>query len=99
FLPVSQADLAMLTDIVTQQWLVQSAGADMPPQSGSLVSGFKLLLGPQAVDLRWNLPFDRSEWPHRLPVLRDGWRIDLICRYRPLIYYSAFGPAAIMQQF
>ena len=32
-------------------------------------------------------------------MLLDGWRIDLICRYRPLIYYAACGSAAFMQQF
>jgi hypothetical protein len=56
-------------------------------------------VGSLAIDLRWNLPFDRSEWPHRLPVLRDGWRIDQIYRYRPVIYYAAFGAAFVMQQF
>jgi hypothetical protein len=99
FLPVTQSDLAVLGDLQTAQWLVQSAEVGVPPQSGRLLPGYRLALGVLEIDLRWNLPFDRSEWPHRLPVLVDGWRIDLICRYRPLIYYAACGPAAIMQQF
>jgi hypothetical protein len=86
FLPVSQPDLAVLADMLAGQWLVQSAGAGVPPQSGRLMPGFTLSVGPLAIDLRWNLPFDRSEWPHRLAVLQDGWRISQIYRYRPLIY-------------
>ncbi|MFL5289089.1 MAG: hypothetical protein ACJ8AW_51090 [Rhodopila sp.] len=99
FLPVSRPDLAVLTEIQTAQWLVQSADTGVPPQYGRLMPGFRLSVGGLDIDLRWNLPFDRSEWPHRLPVLLDGWRIDLICRYRPLIYYAACGSAAFMQQF
>jgi hypothetical protein len=99
FLPIDQPDLAVLSDMVTGRWLVQSADASTPPHSGTLMSGFRLSVGPLVIDLRWTLPFDRSEWPHRLPILRDGWRIDKLYRYRPLIYYAAFSAAAIMHQF
>ena len=32
-------------------------------------------------------------------MLRDGWRIDQICRYQPLVYYSAFGSPDHLEQF
>jgi hypothetical protein len=99
FLPIDQPDQAVLADVLAGRWLVQPADAGTPPQSGTLMSGFRLSVGPLVIDLRWNLPFDRSEWPHRLPILRDGWRIDKLYRYRPLIYYAAFSAAAIMHQF
>ncbi|PPQ25790.1 hypothetical protein [Rhodopila globiformis] len=98
FLPINLPDLAVVNDLLAGRWLVQSADTGMP-QGGTLLSGFRLSVGTLAIDLRWNLPFDRSEWPHRLPVLRDGWRIDKLCRYRPLIYYTAFNAPAIMHQF
>jgi hypothetical protein len=99
FLAITQDDVAVLASILSGVWLVQSADASMRPEHGSLPGGFVMRVGPLAVDLRWNLPFDRSEWPHRLPVLRDGWRIDLIYRFRPLVYFAAFGGPAFMQQF
>jgi hypothetical protein len=60
---------------------------------------FSLLLGDVAVDLGYQMPLDPANWPHRLTLLRQGWRIEPICLYRPLVYYAAFGSAAIMQPF
>jgi hypothetical protein len=99
FMAISGDDVAVLADVLSGEWLVQSADSGTRPERGSLTPGFVLNVGSLAVDLRWNLPFDRSQWPHRLPVLRDGWRIDLIYRFRPLVYFAAFGGSAFMQQF
>ena len=60
---------------------------------------FHLHVGDLAVDLRYQMPFDLANWPNRLTLLRDGWRIDQICRYRPLIYYAAFGSPENLEQF
>jgi hypothetical protein len=60
---------------------------------------FHLLVGELEADLRFQLPFDRATWPDRLTLLRDGWRIDQICLYRPLIYYSVFREAEYIEQF
>jgi hypothetical protein len=57
-----------------------------------------LRIGSLALDLRWNVPLDLSEFPHRLTVLRDGWRIDRIARYRPLVFYTAFGDSGAVEQ-
>ncbi len=51
------------------------------------------------IDLRHQMPFDLASWPHRLTLLRDGWRIEQICQYRPLVYYSVFDRPEIMEQF
>lgn len=99
FLAASEADTSVLKDLAAGKWLVQSGGAAMHPESAVLVRHFGLRIGPLDIDLRWNLPFELSEWPHRLSVLKDGWRIDLIYQYRPLIYFAAFGADAVMQQF
>jgi len=99
FLAITGDDLTVLAGIMSGEWLVQSTEPGTPPERGNPGRGFSLTFGPAAFDLRWNLPFDRSEWPHRLPLLRDGWRIDLIYRFRPLIYFAAFGAPEIMRQF
>jgi hypothetical protein len=99
FLPISQDDVVVLAGFLAGEWLVQSAAPGTRPERGSIGGGFLIRVGPVAFDLRWNLPFDRSEWPHRLPVLRDAWRIDQIYRFRPLVYFAAFGGPVFMQQF
>ncbi len=99
FLAITGDDVAILAAVLAAEWLVQSADRGTRPERGSVTPGFLLKVGTVAIDLRYNLPFDRSEWPHRLPLLRDGWRIDMIYRYRPLIYFAAFGAPEIMQQF
>jgi hypothetical protein len=97
FLPMSQIDLDVLRTIMTSAWLTRSSGALAErPATGAL---FHLHVGDLSVDLRFQLPFDLANWPDRLTLLRDGWRIDQICQYRPLIYYSAFGSAEIIEQF
>jgi hypothetical protein len=98
FLPLKETDLAALRDIVGSAWLVRS---DEPkrPVKGQTGPGFALLIGSLQVDLRWNLPLDLSEFPFRLTLLRDGWRIDHIYRFRPLVYYAALNSPSIMRQF
>jgi hypothetical protein len=97
FLPITTADFNALRDIVTSQWLIQS---DEPPQPapGELGAGFVLRVGSLPIDLRWNVPFDLSEFPHRLTVLREGWRIDRAFRFRPLVFYTAFGAAEASEE-
>jgi hypothetical protein len=97
FLPLSQADLDVLRTIVESAWLTRSSGTLAErPTLGPL---FHIHVGDLSADLRFQLPFDLAGWPDRLTLLRDAWRIDQICQYRPLIYYSAFGSPEILQQF
>ena len=80
-----------------RSWLVRSSGELVErPTLGAL---FHLHVGDLAVDLRYQLPFDLANWPNRLTLLRDGWRIEQICRYQPLVYYSAFGSPDHHEQF
>lgn len=97
FLPVSQADFTALQSMPRDAWLTGQSGAATQP--AALEAGFNLRIGPLLTDLRWNLPFDLSDFPFRSTLLQDGWRIDQIHRYRPLVYYAAFGSAAYMRQF
>jgi hypothetical protein len=98
FLPLTPADLGALREIGSSRWLVKSDDVKQPVH-GHLSPGFMLAIGSLGVDLRWNLPLELSEFPHRLTLLRDGWRVDQVYRYRPLVYYAAFGDPAIIQQF
>jgi hypothetical protein len=97
FLPLSPTDLDTLRTILASSWLTRASGALAErPTTGGL---FHLHVGDLAADLRFQVPFDLTNWPQRLTLLRDGWRIDQICRFHPLIYYAAFGQREILEQF
>jgi hypothetical protein len=97
FLPLSPADLDALRLILTSSWLTRSSGVlTERPTTGPL---FHLHIGELSADLRFQVPLDLASWPDRLTLLRDGWRIDQICQYRPLIYYAAFSSREILEQF
>jgi hypothetical protein len=97
FLPVSEVDLDVLRQILASSWLIRSSGALI--EHPTTWRFFNLQVGELMIDLRHQMPFDLANWPHRLTLLRDGWRIEQICRYRPLVYYSVFDRPEIMEQF
>jgi hypothetical protein len=97
FLPVSEVDLDALRQILASSWLIRSSGALI--ERPTTWRFFNLQLGELMIDLRHQMPFDLASWPHRLTLLRDGWRIEQICQYRPLVYYSVFDRPEIMEQF
>jgi len=99
FLPLGSNDLAILRGLLAGQWLLGSTAPDIGPQPASLQPGFVVRIGPLDIDLRWNLPFEVSGWPHRLTVSRDVWKIERLFRYRPLVYFAAYGDALVMRQF
>lgn len=99
FLTIDATDLDVLRGILAARWLVRSAGEAMRPERPVLAHGFGLRIGTMEVELRWNLPFSLGEWPNRLTLLRDAWRIEQIYRYRPLVYFVAFGNSIVMRQF
>ena len=97
FLPLSPVDLDALRVILASSWLIRSSGVlTERSTTGKL---FHLHIGDLAADLRFQMPFDLTSWPDRLTLLRDGWRIDQACLYRPLIYYAAFDSSETLEQF
>jgi hypothetical protein len=96
FVPLSEADLTVLRGLLAQRWPI---GPGMQPEAATMQPGFPMRVGALDLDLRWNLPFDTTDWPNRLTVSWDVWRIERLFRYRPLVYFVAFGDEATMRQF
>ena len=106
FLLIQPKDLLHLRFLLVNRWLVRSSGhlsnAEMTGQ------GFGLRLGEIEIDLRGNTPLrTRIGVPDAIAadvpflstwIVRDGWRIEELLLYRPLIYYAAFGPDAYFDQ-
>jgi hypothetical protein len=89
FFLVSTEDLDLLEDLKQHQWLVKSTRVLLDKESITLGSGGILKVGSFEIPLAHNLPFDRSNYPFRLTVLVDGWRIEELFLYKPLIYFVA----------
>ncbi len=96
FVALTDTDLAVLRGLLAHRW---SIGATPAAEIATLDTGFLLRVGPLEIDLRWNLPFDTADWPNRLTISWDVWRVEQLFRYRPLVYFVAFGAATTMRQF
>lgn len=99
FLPLSPADFTVIRGLLDATWLLGTTAPEIGPQTASLQPGFAVRIGPLDIDLRWNLPFEVSGWPHRLTVSRDVWKIERLFRYRPVVYFAAYGDPLVMRQF
>ncbi len=96
FVAIGDGDLAVLRGLLAGLWLTE---ADEAPVAAAMAPAFGVRIGGLPVDLRFNLPFDRTDWPNRLTVHTDVWRVRQIHRYRPLVYFVVFGDARVMRQF
>ena len=96
FVVIGAGDLAVLRGLLAGHWLTE---ADAAAVAAAMAPAFGVRIGGVPVDLRFNLPFDRTDWPNRLVVHTDVWRVRQIHRYRPLVYFVVFGDARVMRQF
>ena len=105
FLFLTPEDFAIIRLVMARSWIIGSTKQLVGPAQAGLREGFILALGPLALDLRYNLPFIVHEAgpggscdPFSLTVLIDGWKIERIHRYDPMIYLTAFGSPDIMDR-
>ena len=98
FLPISDTELAMLRTMLANDWVVRSSGELVRAADVAMGAWYTLRIGPLELDLRYQLPFDDAQFPFRLTVLKEGWRIEQFCLYRPLIYFTAFRSPVIFRQ-
>ena len=98
FLPLFEADLGRIVTLVSGLWIIRSTRTLVRGGNVDLLPGFILRFGPIDVPLPQNLPLDARQWPFRVTVLLEGWRIEEICWFKPLIYYAAFRSPAVHAQ-
>jgi hypothetical protein len=98
FLPISADELGMLRQILANDWIIRSSGTLVRAADVSLSHWYRLHIGGLTLDLRYLLPFEAAEWPFRLTVLLEGWRIEQLCLYRPLVYFTAFHSPTVLEQ-
>lgn len=107
FLFVTEEDFAAIQHIYAHRWVQASAPLAVIERGAiGMREGFILALGDLAIDLRYNLPLLVHEpggepgpaHALALTVLVDGWKIDRIHLYRPMIYFTTFGTAYALDQ-
>ena len=103
---LTEEDYATLRHITTQSWVTSSRPGVAHAHQIGFAEGFVLSIGQLRIDLRYNLPFvphvlaedgDATRAPS-YSVLIDGWRLERLYLFRPLIVMTAFGSATLVSQ-
>ena len=98
FLPVADAELGQILFLFANNWVLRSQRLVVRGWDIALTRRFGLRVGPIEFPLNRNLPFEARPWPLRLTILLEGWRIEELCLFRPLIYYACFRSPAVHAQ-
>jgi hypothetical protein len=98
FLPVSEEEIRFLQMLNQSDWIIKSSRQVVSGSSIAISERFMLLIGAITLPLQYNLPLDHVHAPFRFVVFIDGWRIDEIILYKPLLYYLAFGQENVFEQ-
>jgi hypothetical protein len=94
----SDDDLDFLADVKSRRWIVKSTRELVSGERISLGWKHSLSVGGLKIALPYNLPFDCRQYPFRLTVLVDGWRIEELVQFHPLIYSVAVGAEHVLAQ-
>ncbi len=97
-LPLTDDDLARLLQLFSGTWFIRSTRTLVRGWDVSLAERFVLRFGPVDIPLARNLPFETTRWPFRVTVLVEGWRIEEIGLFRPLVFYASFRSPAVHAQ-
>lgn len=98
FLPIPEADLTQLRHLLEGTWLARRADAAPQPVACTLGHGFELLVGTERFALPAQLPLSGPALPLRVSLLAEGWSHVTLCRFRPLVLYTAFADGAVLSQ-
>lgn len=98
FLPVSEEEIRALQLLTRSDWIIKSTRDVVAGSSIVILEHFMLQIGSLTLPLQYNLPLDQVHAPFRFVVLIDGWRIDEIILFKPLLYYLAFGQENVFEQ-
>ncbi len=97
-LPLAEAEMGQLVALHSNQWILGTTGTLVHPWEVALAPDHALRLGPLAIPLARNLPLLGTDFPFRFPVLVDGWRLEEVLLFKPLLFTAAYGSPAVHQQ-
>lgn len=97
-LPIAENEMGQLVALFSNDWILRSTRRLVHPWQIALAPDHALKLGELTVPLARNLPLIGTDFPFRINLLVDGWRLEEIVLFKPLIYYAAYGAPAVHNQ-
>ncbi len=98
FVCLSSEDIDIIREIIQNDWVIGSAHTVVSRKFIKLSLEFSLSLGEIKFDLRHNIPFQNANFPRRMTLLRDGWRIEEIFLFKPVVIFTAFKAPEVLRQ-
>lgn len=105
FLLVSPALMATLRQLASNAWIVRSKRQFLERGAIRLAQDFRLQIGERSVAVTDVAPLSSqgegaadADRPTEVTVFFDGWRIEDLLLYRPLVYLVAFGRDSIFEE-
>lgn len=109
FTELGHQDFRDLEFLLANRWVQRHGNEVSSPQAFHMLPDFKISLGDAIYLLSEIFPLRFAQRPPRLGsgqesaqlfstyLYRDGWKIDRIHLYRPIVYFTAFGPDEIFE--
>lgn len=94
FVPVSGDGLALIAALRERAWVVRTTRELIEPGAVRLVPGPALEIGRRRLDLALALPHvaaGEARDPQAVTLFFDGWKVDELLPFRPLVFFVAFG--------
>jgi hypothetical protein len=98
FAAVSAQDYATLRRLHANDWVARGSGRIVRADQMRIGGNFCLHAGTVDYDLRGSLPFVARDPRYAVTVVREGWRLDELCLYRPLVFFVAFRKPEVLGQ-
>ncbi len=106
FLVVEPDEVTDLFALLGNRWLLHSTGEIIERTTIAVIDGFHVRFGPLTLQLAEILPLRharRFDGPGRMPIYSadlfvDGWKVERVSLYRPLIYFTAFTKDDVYEQ-
>jgi len=91
--PLTSEHATFLRHFLSNDWRSAANGAIVRPHVAGLENGFMIRIGELEVSLENLLAARDTGDPYQKTIafLYDGWKIDRLVLYRPLVYFTAFG--------
>lgn len=91
FLIVSEAELRRLAHLAGNAWIVARTRQTIPPADIAVLPDFQVRVGPITASLTPTMPLLAEDTAHpakAMLVFYDGWKVEELRLFRPLIYFT-----------
>ncbi len=90
---ISAADLGLLAHLLGHSWIIARTHTVVPAAEVHLLPEFRLRIGPLTADFSAGMPAvaeGAGAVPNRLLLFSEGWKIEELRLFRPLVYFTVF---------